>query len=247
MNPFQNMEKHKEEFTQNDTKIYEAIKEKPERVISLSTSDFAGQINVSQPALTRFIKMLGYKKYNDFRSDITAWAATMNYESSSDSLPYFEKLHLLITEAEKLLTDDYMNELAKYMLSFKRIFATGISKSYQPAYLLRSLLRKHDILVNSIPLDEAIETADYLNADDLLIVFSVSAKSEIMDKVKNTEGKIMLVTTNAGHAYREDIDRMILLPFLPPDPETSSISPILFDVLVELIDTYIAKLLAKKE
>ena len=90
MNPFLNMEQHKHEFTQNDQKIYQAILAEPDKVISLSSSDFAREINVSQPALTRFIKMLGYHKYYDFRSDITAWSATANYHSSSDSLPYFD-------------------------------------------------------------------------------------------------------------------------------------------------------------
>ena len=67
-----------------------------------------------------------------------------------------------------------------------------------------------------------------------------------MDKIINTEGKILLVTTNAGHPYHDKIDRMILLPYLPPDPETSSISPVLFDILVELLDSYIARKLSEK-
>jgi len=240
MNPFLNMETHKEEFTQNDMKIYQAIIANPQKVISLSTSKFANEIDVSQPALTRFIKMLGYQKYNDFRSDITAWAATADYQTNSDSHPYFDKLRLLLSEAEKILTDDYMKDLCRYILDAKRIFATGMGKSFQPAFLLKSLLRKYGILVNSVALDEIQEIADMLEKDDLLIVFSVSANKELMDKIAESEARILLITTNAANSYRERIDKMLLLPFLPPDPETSSISPVLFDIVVELIDSYIA-------
>ena len=245
MNPFLNMEAHKHEFTQNDTKIYNAILEQPEKVIYLSTSALAREISVSQPALTRFIKMLGYSRYSDFRSDITAWSATVNYSSASPSLPYFESLGNVLAECEKVLTDDYLKELTSYILNFRRIFTTGMAKSYQPAMLMHYLFKKHDIFVTPVVLDELRETADYLNDDDLLIVFSVSTNREIMDKIINTGGKIMLVTTNMVSEYSDCFDRTVVLPFLPPNPETSHISPIIFDVLVEMLDSYVAQTLSE--
>lgn len=247
MNPFLNMEQHKAEFTQNDMKIYQAIMEQPEKVISLSTSDFAKEADVSQPALTRFIKMLGYLKYNDFRSDITAWSAQLNSNSQSDSLPYFERLKLLISEAEKVLDDKYMEELAQYVLSFQRIFTSGIGKSSEGAHLLHTLLRKYGIFVHLVSTDELRDTADNINEDDLLILFSVSANPELMDKVVNTQAKVLLVSTSAADPYKQIIDRLVLLPYLPPHPETCSVSPVLFQILVELLDSYIAKRLAKGE
>ena len=247
MNPIQNMEKHKDQFTQNDRKIYNAILQQPEKVVSLSTSRFAESIDVSQPALTRFIKMLGYQKYNDFRSDITAWSATLNTISVSDSLPYFDRLRRLISEAEKTLTEEYLLDLAGYILSFKRIFATGIGKSQEAAHLLHCLLRKSSIFVTQVALDELNEVTDNFSSEDLLIVFSVSTHPEIMEKIKETDGKVLLITANGSRKYQEFVDRTVLLPYLPPDPETSSVSPILFSILVELLDSYIAKLAGQEE
>ena len=247
MNPFLNMEQHKDEFTQNDKKIYETIIYQPERVISMSTVDFARLADVSQPALTRFIKMLGYNRYNDFRSDITAWSAQLSYQSDSGSLPYFERMRMLINEAEKILTNEYLEDLTEYILSFQRIFTTGMVKSYESAHLLKSLLRKHGIFVSLFPLDEISNAADNLKKDDLLIVFSVSASEEIMNRLTDTEGKILLVSTNAASKYADIIDRVVLLPYLPPDPETCSVSPVLFSMLVELLDSYIAKNLAERK
>lgn len=246
MNPFLNMEKRKNEFTANDKKIYDAIIYQPERVISMSTSDFAKLIDVSQPALTRFIQMLGYKRYNDFRSDITSWSAQLSYQTKGESLPYFERMRLLISEAEKILTDEYLTDLSSYILSYKRIFVTGMGKSLESGHLLHSLLRKYGIFINMVPYDEIKETTDNLNEDDLLIVFSVSASPLIMDYAVNSEAKILLISVDSAVSYADRIDKLVLLPYLPPDPETSSISPVLFSMLAELIDTYIARQMAKK-
>jgi hypothetical protein len=57
----------------------------------------------------------------------------------------------------------------------------------------------------------------------------------------------MLITTNAFHNYRDTVDQTVVLPYLPPDPEDSSVSPVLFDIFVELLDKYIAKKLNRKE
>lgn len=61
-------------FTPNGLLIYEAIPANPERVIHMATSALAEVCGVSQPALSRFIKNLGYSRYQDFRAEwISAW------------------------------------------------------------------------------------------------------------------------------------------------------------------------------
>ena len=247
MNPILNMQQHKEQFTQNDLIIYQAILDHPDQVVYRSTNKLAEDLGVSQPALTRFIKVLGYQKYQDFRADITAWLATQNAPTDDRRLPYFTRLEQVLAEAEQILTDSYMKELADYVLSFSRIFATGIEKSYHPAALMQTLSRKHSIFVHSCRQDAANDCADHMTESDLMIVFSLSAKKETMEQVCDTKGKIMLVTTNAYHNYRDTVDRTVVLPYLPPDPENSSVAPVLFDIFVELLDKYIAKKLNRKE
>ena len=43
------------------------------------------------------------------------------------------------------------------------------------------------------------------------------------------------------------VDRTVVLPFLPPDPETCSVSPVLFDVFVELLVSYMSDELTGRE
>ena len=231
MNPFINMEQHKEQFTQNELRIYETIIAAPEQVTYQSTNKLAEICGVSQPALTRFIKVLGYQRYQDFRSDVTTWLARQEKPDEPGRLTYFERLGRLIAETEQVLTDEYMNELADYLLSFRRIFTTGIGKSNNPARLLQYLCQKNGIFVLNAPLDVINAVSDNLEPSDLLIVFSVSAQGEIMEKVRLTNGKIIVITTNAQHKYQDAVDQTVVLPYLPPDPEMSSVSPVLFDIL----------------
>lgn len=43
------------------------------------------------------------------------------------------------------------------------------------------------------------------------------------------------------HSYRNQVDRTIVLPYLTPDPGTSSLSPVMFDILVELLVRYLMR------
>lgn len=239
------MEQNKDSFTQNDKKIYNAILNNPKSVIYKTTSDLAKTIRVSQPALTRFIQNLGYRKYNDFRSEIASYLATQeNNRTSTSSVPYFDNMRQLLSEAESVLTKEYLINLVDYILSFQRIFVSGMGKSFSPALLLQNLLRKYGMFVNTTPLDGLSEVAENLSSDDLLIVFTVSATSSIMESLQHTDAKILLITANPSKRLKQFADKIVVLPYLPPEPESCSISPVLFSMLVELIDLYIGEKLS---
>lgn len=241
MDPIQAMAQHKAEFTKNDQQIYEAIMAKPDQVTYQSTTKLAEACGVSQSALSRFVKTIGYARYQDFRSDMTTWLAQQQVSEDPDRLFYFERLERLLAASERVLTGPYLQELAHYVRGFDRIFVTGIGKSAHPGLLLQSLARKAGIFVHVCPLDMLKEYADHMGENDLLIVFSNSAQAEVMGPASAANGRILLVTTNASHAYTGVVDRTVVLPFLPPDPEMCSVSPVLMDVFVELLVSYISE------
>ena len=57
-------------------------------------------------------------------------------------LDYFSTIYQVLPRLEGLLTDEYLRELAAYVNSFDRVFATGVAKSGQPAFLLEQLMFK---------------------------------------------------------------------------------------------------------
>lgn len=241
MNPVQLMEQHKEQFTPNDLLIYKTIMKNPAHIVRTTVSTLAEECGVSQPALSRFVKGLGYARFQDFRTDFSMWLVQQADMEASEShqLGYFYKLYQVLNEAEALLTDEYMKELTAYIGRFDRIYASGIGKSFHAAELLETLSRKNGQTIHAVRLDFLEELSDFMGGNDLLIVFSVSGRSTIMREATRTNRKVLLVTANPLYDYKEKIDRAILMPYIMPDPETSSVSPVLFDIFSELLVSYL--------
>lgn len=237
MNPLQRMELHKAEFTQNDQIIYDHIMQNPSGVTHMSTSALAELCGVSQPALSRFVKGLGYARYQDFRAELIGMVAqqTKQSEQGQAHLFYFSQLYQLLHEAEQVLTADYLRELGEYLSQFPRIFASGIGKSRHAAELLEILMRKHRRFAQAVSHDALNELTDYMESNDLLMIFSVSGGEHIMKEALQANGKVMLVTARPDPRFADKVDKLVLLPFLSADPEADSISPILFDIFVELV------------
>ena len=240
MNPFQIMELNKPNFTPNDLLIYETILNDPAKMIYMTTSQLAETCGVSQPALSRFVKGLGYSRYQDFRAELISCLANKTELDAlgSGHLRYFNVFYQLLGEAEQLLTADFIKEQIHYINKFDHVFASGMAKSYHPALLLEILSRKARRNIHAVPHDLLLELGDSMTENDLLIVFSVSAKPVTMDDAVHANGKILLITANPHHKYHEAVDKEILLPYVPPNPEESPVSPILFDIFVELLVSF---------
>lgn len=243
MNPIQLMELHKDTFTQNDHLIHRAIMSDLEQVITKTTSQLAADCGVSQPALTRFVKSLGYDRYRDFRSDVAAWLASKSVADTGSSLarlPYFTTLEETLKKTEEVLTDEYLMDLTRFIAAHRRIYATGSAKSLQPAQLFEILMRRNKLGVHAVSHDSLDELVDYMDSSDLLVVFSASAREKNLVEIGSTESDVLLVTTNPHYAMNENVTRAVVLPFAGINAETSSVSPILFDVFVELVTHYMA-------
>ena len=243
MNPFQLMEQRKDTFTQNDLMIYRAILQNPDQITYKTVSRLAEDCGVSQPAISRFVKGLGYARYQDFRSEVISWLALRSEQSAQGSahLAYFNTLYQVLGEAEKVLTAPLLEDLAKYIAGFKRVYATGMAKSFQPAQLLEILMRKNRYEVHAVTADAIDDLGIVMTEKDLLIVFSVSAASKIMPDALRVNGKMLLITTNRNFSGQRSGDRVVVLPYVTADPETSPVSPVLFSIFVELLIPYLGR------
>lgn len=235
------MEQHRGAFTPNEKLIYEYILRNPEDVAQMTTTALAEACGVSQPALTRFVKTLGYARYQDFRTDLVAWQARSRTQApqSEGHLPYFATLRHELDLVEGVLSDSYLRELADYVNSFQRVFATGVAKSRQPASLLETLMIKTGRFFHAVAMDNLREVCDSLMDTDLLVVFTISGTHQSFRSIEQTAGKVLVVTASATSSLAAVADRQVVLPVAGASAEASSISPVIFDAFVELLVEYL--------
>ena len=117
MNPLQRMELHKADFTQNDQIIYDCIMKNPAGITHMSTSSLAELCGVSQPALSRFVKGLGYARYQDFRAELIGMVAqqTEQAEQGQEHLLYFSQCR--ISKDKKCRSSCFWNGISLNLLT----------------------------------------------------------------------------------------------------------------------------------
>lgn len=235
------MAQHEGTFTPNERLIYDYVERNPDRVAQMTTTSLAETCGVSQPALTRFVKTLGYSRYQDFRADLIAWQVRDREggRGPRDGLPYFDVLHRELDLVEGLLTGDLMRGLSDYVGSFRRVFATGVGKSRQPADLLEVLMIKTGRDFRSVGVDVLRELSDSLLDTDLMIVFSVSGNHQSFRFLRNTAGSILAITTDETSELARMASRTVAVPVAGASAESCSVSPVMFDIFVELLCEYL--------
>lgn len=237
------MQDNHSSFTKNDLKIYEKILADPGGIAFMSTTDLAEQCGVSQPAVTRFVKTLGFDKFQDFRSELVSYLAKYSDTAEESKLqqPYFTRLYATIESIEQTLSTELMQDLAQYVLSHNRLFVVGRAKSIYPAELFSVLVRKIGLVATVLDIHEAPDISDLMEENDLMIFFSANGQPEIFNKILSDSGDVLIVTASYTNDNMRANDRLIKLPYITKNPEESSISPIGFSIFVELLVSYMIK------
>lgn len=243
MSPFQRMQEHQEHFTKNDRKIYDTLLKDPGGVAFASTSKLAELCGVSQPAVTRFVKSLGYDRYQDFRAELVSFLARNSDDGvKSGRQRYFSNLHATLNEAEDLLTPEYMRGLADYVRSFDRLFVTGLGKSTYPAELFSLYVRKLGIVATYSDLEAAKDFSDLMTERDMMMIFTVNGQPKFFNYFFTENRGALMIVTAAYHTKKlRTNDRLVALPYLTTNAEESPISPVLFSVFVELLVDYMSR------
>ena len=122
---------------------------------------------------------------------------------------------------------------------FEHVYAVGISKSHHPALLLEQLLIKANKPFRAIEIGLLNEICDAMSERDLIMVFSLSQRHSSFHSLEGTAGTIFLVTATPTGPLSKIADRQIVFPSVTLNPEESALSPIVFDMFVELLTQYL--------
>lgn len=213
MNLFEHMDAMASSFTKTDHFIYTQCKKFTTDFAESSITAITQHHNISQHALTRFAKKLGFSGFNEFQFALAMQIkeGTLEGKEKTPAQSYAEAL----TETEKVLTDKVLAPVLDVLQDHKDVYTSGAHIASLPARYLDYSLK---ILGNY--------HSEFLNVDDfpavypkksVVFLFSVETGTHYQTRYEGREKNaqnpyIILITLNPKHPLKKKANYTIVLP-----------------------------------
>lgn len=220
-NIFDRMENMKDQFTPIDQQIYQIFIEDPDFISQSTTTAIAERCGVSQSAVSRFCRKLGFHSFSDLKMAFARSLAVYEFPSKKlpkedDSLAHY--MNDLFIETEKTAATDSIKNLAKSICVADHIYLLGAGKSAVIAQYLSVLLLRLRLKTFYIPQGKDLEILHITTNKDLAIVFSAknpTYKDFLESALELPEREIprtCMISTSAVHPLRNRVDSFAILP-----------------------------------
>lgn len=200
----------------------------------------------------RFCKKVGYSGYNEFKFDCIKYVNSIkNIVDENASTPLITSVGKvsnlysdIIKLMEKVVDEKEILKLVEQIKVAKRIRAVGVVNSSLACLQLRYAFLMFGIEISVVQSLEELKTIDLmLKEDDLTIIFSVSAKHDIVHKAieltKNSNGNLSIITMNSESKHKEIADSFIVLPSVSNLKNQSLLDSVpIFSVFIEILIFY---------
>lgn len=210
------------------------------------------QINITKASILRFCKKVGYSGYNEFKFDCIKYVNSINnmVVDNKDTVisTNINKVSNMYSEIiklmERVIDEKEIFKLIHLIKTSKRIRAVGVVNSSLICWQLRYAFLMFGIEINVVQSLEELKTIDLmLKEEDLTIIFSVSAKHDIVYKAieltKNANGKLAVITMNSESKHKEISDSFIVLPSVSNLKNQSLLDSVpIFSVFIEILIFY---------
>lgn len=213
MNLFEHMDAMASSFTKTDHYIYTQCKKFTTDFAENSLTTITQKHNISQPALTRFAKKLGFNGFNEFQFALAMQVeeGTLEGKEKTPAQSYAEAL----IETERVLNNKALDPVLDILKNCKDVYATGAHLSSLPAryidYSLKVISTVHSefLSLDAVP-------SNYPK-NSVLFLFSVETGIHYQTLFKNRDKQsknpyIILITLNPKHPFRNKVNHTIVLP-----------------------------------
>lgn len=188
--------------------------------MDFSSKNVSKQLYVSEAALSRFAKKLGYRGWREFiysyEKDLEYELADCGREQKSDAMVQRVKecYQLVLKETFRIYSSEQLSAVAEMLSSAARVFVYGIGSSGIAAEDFRQRFMRLGLYVDAVTDPHGMRVMAALAGPETLILgFSVSGETrEVTDALhlaKRKGAKVVLLTANPDIAIREDCDRVI--------------------------------------
>lgn len=240
------------QFTKNERLIAEFILNNPHKVFQLTADDFTKEAHISKPAYIRFCKKLGFKGYAEFRFALSRQLIAP--KQADETLPPYQIIAKdyadFILEIPKFLADQNVSEICRSIIQARKLKLFGMNRTALSAHQFRLRLAKIGLDAEVVE-DAALmgDVANYLDKDDLLVIFSIKASSfqylNHLKEVHSRGGKTVLFTMTADNKLSDYVTYQITLPYLSRASQERFLDDqALFFVFIEILLNEIAHLLS---
>ena len=239
MNIFEEMELKKKQFTKTDHAVYAMIRKFPDEISSEKVNDLAISWNISQAALTRFAKKLGFTGFTEFQY---YYRKALGEPEVTDQNGISQQYASVLSKIESICNKELLQGLAEHMLKADIVYAGGASLSRLPVEYMLSLSRFFGKF-RCIQIDP-VEKCSSIRRNDMVMIFSADTGfaykklSETLDESDERPYSV-LITFNEKHPLRKHFDQIIVMPSLSPDGihSTAPGEPISFLFFLNLLYT----------
>ncbi|MGM9941959.1 MAG: MurR/RpiR family transcriptional regulator [Bulleidia sp.] len=210
----------KNALTANERKACDAIMEDMVLVQHHSLEELSNAIGVTKTSILRFCQKLGYSGYSEFKYDLINYVNSQHkQEGENDNrISAVENLYAnAISLIHYSVTEEMVQNLVRDIRNARRVYIAGSINSGVAALQLRYALLMYGIDADLINSDEEMRSRDMcMKEDDLLILYSVSARTEMIVRAFDTREqngcRIALITMNEKTPLKEKADHFICLP-----------------------------------
>lgn len=218
MDPICLMKSKASTFTKVELEIYNKLMSDPVLIMNSTIVVLADDLNVSNSAITRFCKKLGYKGYVEFRYDFSCYFNKEEKDHGNKIINRTVNTYLSVLNILENMLDE--NEIRKLVLKMKEsnnIRVIGIGESGLIAKYLRYRFFKYskniEALDNKFEIDESCSLA---KEGDMLIAVTSNGKSKEINKqvieAFNNGITTVIITTNDVATLRKKSNYYFQLP-----------------------------------
>lgn len=250
MNFIENMQQKEGTLTKNEKKVYELIRGDLGRLQHMSLTELSNDIGMAKTTILRFCQKLGYSGYMEFRYDLITWINSYeekDTQKQQSRMTSVENTYMnAISLIHEMVSESEVRKLVNKIHNCRRLYIAGEINSEVSALQLRYILLM--IGIDSVVLRSSsdVKSIDLsINDQDLMIVFSVSAKSGIVaiaKEVRENNGFCLsLITMNPNITREDGFDQVIQLPSLQSSNGSLLESVPVFNVFNEVIAAYLGE------
>lgn len=246
-----NIHLKKNTLTKNELKACELILKDLNKVQMYSLTEMSDQIKITKTTILRFCQKMGYSGYTEFRYDCVKYVNSLSnaerlIEDENEKIINVEKIYMdTIKLLHYTLKDEDFRTLATMIQSARKVRCVGEINSEVTCLQLKYAFAMYGIDADVLPSKASVKAVDLImNEQDLLIVISASANSEIVKEAyslkENNGCQIALVTMNPSTPLEAKSDVFLLLPSVAPLKNKSLLDSVpIYSLFVEILLHYL--------